>query len=255
LKLVLNRRWWIAGVLLLSGLLASLALFLLRQPQTNSVMRGFLLAQQLGCFGCHGAGGTGGVPNPRSEEGEIPAWDGGALLMYVESEEEIAEWILFGKPKRLQGEHHHSETVVEMPAHQAYVNEAELNDLVAYVKAVGSYNMPSPLETAALGLQAATRFGCFGCHRGQGRLGTPNPGSFKGYIPAWSGPDFAELVRDEDELRAWIREGRIQRLQSNPVASFFTNRQVIQMPAYKAVLDAAELDAIVAYIHWLRQTD
>ena len=84
---------------------------------------------------------------------------------------------------------------------------------------------------------------------------TPNPGSFKGYIPAWSGPDFAELVRDEDELRAWIREGRIQRLESNPVARFFTNRQVIQMPAYKAVLNAAELDAIVAYIHWLRQTD
>ena len=97
----------------------------------------------------------------------------------------------------------------------------------------------------------ASRFGCFGCHGPGGRIGSRNPRSFKGYIPPWHGKDFGDLVRNEDELRHWILDGKIDRFESNLLARYFTRRQVIQMPAYRSVLDDGEINAVVAYIQWL----
>jgi hypothetical protein len=81
----------------------------------------------------------------------------------------------------------------------------------------------------------------------------PNPRSFKGIIPPWRGGDYEELVKSEAELRQWILEGRIDRHQSNPLARYFSGRQVVQMPAYETRLSAAEIDAIVGYIRWLQE--
>jgi mono/diheme cytochrome c family protein len=72
-----------------------------RAPKLTPELRGYELAEQLGCHGCHGPRGVGGVPNIGTSEGEIPAWDGGMAMMYVKDEKEIREWILDGRPWRL----------------------------------------------------------------------------------------------------------------------------------------------------------
>jgi mono/diheme cytochrome c family protein len=240
----------------------------LRKPRLTPALRGSQLAEELGCFACHGPGGTGGIPNPRSEEEEVPAWDGGNAMMYVKNEQEIREWILYGHPKRLEDKHEHEHSAdadvhgdedvaqdsdspfpLRMPAFEGVVSDGELNDLVAYYKAVAAFE--SLPQEAREGYQVASRLGCFGCHGPGGRVGSKNPRSFKGYIPPWSGKDYAELVKNDAELREWILEGGIERFESNPLARYFTRRQVIQMPAYRDVLNDDELEALVSYVHWL----
>ena len=93
--------------------------------------------------------------------------------------------------------------------------------------------------------------GCFACHGDLGIGGLPNPGSLKGYIPGFGGEDYTELVRNPDELRGWIADGGIPRLRNDPLASYFIERQIIQMPAYKDRLKPEEIDALVAYVQWL----
>ena len=90
------------------------------------------------------------------------------------------------------------------------------------------------------------------CHGEGGLIGSHNPESFKGYIPPWRGGDYQELVRSRGELRQWILDGRIDRFESNPVARFFTNRQVIHMPAYREIIDKNALEDIVVYVEWLQ---
>ena len=140
-----------------------------------------------------------------------------------------------------------------MPAYEGFFTEGELEDLVAFFKAVAWADKP-PTEAGA-GRRIALKNGCFSCHGEEGRARQPNPGSLKGYIPSWQGDDFTELVRDENELRSWIVEGGIPRLLNNPAARLFIERQPIQMPAYKDVLSKQDIDRLVAYIMWLRKQD
>jgi len=247
----------VAAILVVAVIAAVALARHLREPRLTPELRGQQLAARLGCFGCHGPGGTGGVANPLSDEKEVPAWDGGTAMMYVESEEEIREWIWDGRPRRLAqrdggrgvgaGEPDSLPTLpLRMPAYSDVLSERELGDLVAYYKAVADYG-PMPQDARA-GYRAAQRLGCFGCHGPGGLLGASNPRAFKGYIPPWRGGDFAELVKDDDELRAWILDGRIERFEKNPLARHFTRRQLVGMPAYRDVLAEGELDALVAYI-------
>jgi mono/diheme cytochrome c family protein len=141
-----------------------------------------------------------------------------------------------------------------MPAYKGMLSERELEDLVTFVKAMANLQQPDPLEAPEVveGYHIASRLGCFGCHGPGGLGGVSNPASFKGYVPPWDGEDFAELVHNEDELRQWILEGKINRLEANPLATYFTHNQVIQMPPYRAILQEDELAKIIAYIQWLR---
>lgn len=245
-------------VVVLAAIVAGVVYSRVRSPRLTDEMRGYELAGRLGCHGCHGPGGTGGVPNPGSKEAEIPSWDGGTPMMYANSEDEIREWILDGAPRRLTEAHEHEhapgtehgglEPPVHMPAYRSAISNGELELLVAYFKAVAGWgSMP---DAALHGRRVAADHGCFGCHGPGGMIGASNPKSFKGYIPPWRGKDFAELVRNDEELRSWIKEGRIRRFDENRLATFFTHRQVIHMPAYGSTLTDEELDAIVAYIHW-----
>ena len=93
--------------------------------------------------------------------------------------------------------------------------------------------------------------GCFDCHGDMGIGGMPNPGSLKGYIPGFGGADFDELVRSDDELRGWIADGGIPRLRDDRLASYFIERQRIQMPAFKDHLEPDDVDALVAYVRWI----
>lgn len=278
------------AALLLGGFAAWGLLHHIRTPELTAELRGYALAEELGCHGCHGPRGTGGVRNPRAgfaqTTGEIPAWDGGNAMMYVKSEDEIREWILEGRPWRLvlrdslQARATRSDpdsaspfpepgrielrpgrlaTVtppVRMPAYRGIVDEPQLDDLVAYYKAVAVFGdeVDSMPHGAREGYSVARDSGCFGCHGPGGLLGAKNPRSFKGYIPPWRGPDFHELVRNDGELRAWILDGTVARISENRVGRWFLSRQVVQMPAYRGVLPDSSVDDLVSYVRWTSST-
>lgn len=240
---------WVLAVVIIFGVVA-LALRWVRAPNLNAAERGAQAYQRLGCDGCHGPGGFGGIPNPRSKEREVPALIGGTAMMYIESPEEIREWILDGRPKRLSKSPAGEEALVHMPAYRDRIATEELEDLVAYYQAVGWYE-PSMPEPAQEGRRIAAKKGCFGCHGPSGQVGVKNPGSFKGYIPGWGSADYFELVESQTELREWINEGVSKRFADDPLAQQFLAKQVIQMPAYKDVLSPQDIDSIVIYIQWL----
>jgi mono/diheme cytochrome c family protein len=220
----------------------------------SPVQRGFAVAAASGCFGCHGVGGMAGYDDPEGRFGAVPPFSREALLSYAKSEGEIREWIADGSPRRVReqaGAEDGEAALMAMPAWKDVLSDRQIDDLVAYVKAASDYERPAQAH-AEQGRQAAERLGCFGCHGPQGRGSLPNPGSLKGYIPAWDGDDFGDLARDDKEIREWVVHGRPQRLSDHPIARFFLRRQAVQMPAYGDRLTAAELEALVAYIRWLR---
>jgi mono/diheme cytochrome c family protein len=227
-----------------------------RRHNRGRVQRGWEVAQRNGCFACHGPGGIKGIANPGHPEEEVPAWSGGLMTMYAQNEQELREWILDGLPRRIREDPEQKKlranAVLEMPAWRGVLSAGELDDLVAYVKAVGDLEKPSD-EKADDGRRIAERVGCFGCHGPQGRGATPNARAFKGYIPSWDGKDFPELARDDGEIREWILDGVSRRMAGNKAAAFFLERQPIKMPAYRRHLKDAEVDRIIDYIHWLRQ--
>jgi mono/diheme cytochrome c family protein len=167
----------------------------------------------------------------------------------------LQEWILDGMPQRVGQDAERREALeaapIRMPAWRGRLSHAQVDDLVAYLRALAVADVPED-PAARKGHAVAERLGCFRCHGPGGRGAGSNPGSLKGYIPPWDGRDFAELVVDERELREWILVGRPQRLQANPLARFFLDRQVIRMPAFRGQVTEEELRALEAYIGWLR---
>lgn len=213
------------------------------------------MARELGCFGCHGPGGASGFEDVDGNVGSVPPFTPDAVRGHAKNEAELREWILDGLPRRLreaEGPSAEPAPLLRMPAFRGRLGDGELDDLVAYLKALSDFEMPPEGSPAANGHAAALRLGCFQCHGPQGRGDTPNPGSLKGYIPSWSGSDFGELVRDDAELREWVLAGAPRWLREHPVASFFLERQLLRMPAYEGRLAASEIEALVAYIAWLR---
>lgn len=269
-----QRLFIIIGIVIIGAVGTAGYLASKRQPHFTPFMRGEYLAQQLGCFACHGPGGIAGNQNPGALWGAIPPLSAnGAITSFIQNEQEIREWILYGAPRRLWIDDdtrarptnvHRGNGVrtdpkaplglIPMPAFKGLVSEGDLEDLVVFVTTVAKLQLPAPPE-AEEGRRIASRLGCFGCHGPGGRGGSVNPASFKGYIPPWDGEDFEEIVQDEDELKQWILEGKIDRFEANPLATYFTQGQIIQMPAYRNILKEGELEAIISYIEWLRDVD
>jgi mono/diheme cytochrome c family protein len=227
-----------------------------RTRNIGAVQRGWVVAHDKGCFTCHGPGGIRGMPVPGYGFEEVPSFSGGLVTMYAENEQELREWILDGMPRRIRQDPEQmklrEKAVLQMPAWRGLLGARELDDLVAYVKAVSDFERPED-EKAEAGRQVAIKFGCFGCHGPQGRGSQPNVRAFKGYIPSWDGRDFPELAKDDQEIREWILDGRPRRLHENRIARWFLDRQPIQMPAYRGHVTDAEVDRMIDYIHWLRE--
>jgi mono/diheme cytochrome c family protein len=240
-------------VLLLLGAASFVLLQHWRSSGIGPVQRGFSVASARGCFGCHGPGGVTGTPDSAGTIGGVPAFSADDVSSYAQSEAEIREWILDGKPRRLREEESGDEkpALVRMPAWRGVLSPREVDDLVAYVMAVSDFRTPDDPRAEA-GRQAAARAGCFSCHGPQGRGNLPNPRSFRGYVPSWDGADFPDLARDEAEVREWILDGTPRRLREHTVASFFLRRQVVQMPGFRGKLGEEDVEAVLTYIRWLR---
>ena len=218
------------------------------------VRRGFEVASAHGCLACHGKGGRLADPEGTRGIGTVPSFDHEDVTAYAKNVTEIREWILDGRPRRVRDEEgSEPPPLLRMPAWRGVLSDREVDDLVAYVRAVSDFDVLP--EAAATGRETAERLGCFACHGPQGRGDTPNPGSLKGYIPSWSGGDFEELARDDGEIREWIKDGAPQRLRRNPVAAFFLRRQAIRMPAFEDRVSEEEIREMTAYLRWVRTTD
>jgi mono/diheme cytochrome c family protein len=218
-----------------------------RRANETSVVRGEAVARRMGCFGCHGAGGAAGIANPGA--GTVPTWTGGTWMMYADDEADIRAWILDGHPPDRQPD---AAALIRMPAYRSRLSPADLEDLVAYVLTVSQFGDP-PDPRAAEGRDVASGLGCFGCHGPEGRGLIANPGSFKGYVPPWDGDDYVDLVRDEAEFRQWVRKGICDRLHANPAARRVLETQAIRMPAYGERVSDGDLDALLAYVSWVRR--
>jgi len=250
---------WFTLVVVLAGALAypSVRDFVLG-VETTPALRGYRVAERAGCFDCHGPGGNGGIKNPGSSDEEVPGFSGGTPMMWVKSEDEIREYILDGAPARKRADPAYrtrmEAQLLAMPAYRGFLSGAEVGDLLAFIRAASGLITPADAK-AAQGQDLAYRFGCFHCHGPMGSGMSRNPGSLKGYIPGWWGNDFRDLVRDDGELRQWILEGQIDRLRTNPIASFFVRRQRVSMPAYRDFVSDAQLGALMAYVRWVNNSE
>jgi mono/diheme cytochrome c family protein len=234
----------LAGGLCVVAVSAAMAMFWWRSANVGPVQRGADLALAQGCLGCHeGPGASPVLPRPFANLDDVdPAT--------------LREWILHGMPWKVRRDPEARASLdaasIRMPAWRERLSDAQVDDLVAYVRAVAAADVPDD-PTARNGHAVAERLGCFRCHGPGGRGASSNPGSLKGDIPPWDGRDFTELVVDDSELREWILDGRPQRLQTNVVARFFLDRQAIRMPAFRGQITEGELRALEAYIGWIRK--
>ena len=240
---------------LLLWLALPLARRVVLRPEASQPLRGREVALRLGCFACHGAEGRGGVGNPGSRRETIPAFTGSTLMMYVHDDAEIRQYVRDGRPDKLADDPEYRASIeaqaIRMPAYRDLATPAEIDELVAYIRQISGMIVP-PAEPAASGVDVAQRMGCFGCHGPLGMGGRDNPRSLKGYIPGFLGEDFRDLVRDDAELREWIRRGKLERIERHWIGGWFARRQQIQMPAYEGRLTDADTEALVALIHWIQ---
>jgi mono/diheme cytochrome c family protein len=237
-----SRRFLAAGLLAVA-VSAAMAVSWWRSANVGAVQRGADLALAQGCLSCHGGPGVSPLL-PRSFA-DLDDVDPATLR----------EWILDGMPSRVRQDPEArgglEAAAIRMPAWRERLSDAQVDDLVAYVRAFSTPDVAQD-RAARTGYAVAGRLGCFRCHGPGGRGASSNPGSLKGYIPPWDGRDFAELVVGDGELREWILSGRPRRLQANSLARFFLDRQAIRMPAFRGQITEDELRALEAYIGWLR---
>lgn len=229
---------------------------LLWQWEQNELLRGRLLATESGCVVCHRPYRNGEIPNPGSRWGTVPRFEAGNSMMYVDSHQEIEEFIRYGMPQswRLDFEamSRLAEQRLTMPAYEERLSDAEIADLTAWTSAVEGLDLPGD-EMAAAGRQVAREQGCLSCHGLEGSGGGRNPGSLGGFIPGFLGRNFEDLVESREEFDEWVRQGRLERLGSNPFVRRAWDRQALAMPAYGESLTAEELDQLWAWVGAVRE--
>src|SRR5262249_36782975 len=131
------------AILVAVALVAAAAYYHWRTKNIGAVQRGWAVAQGNGCFTCHGDGGHRGMPDPGHGLEDVPPFSGGLITMYASNEPEIREWILDGAPKRIRNDPEQwklrEKAIILMPAWRGLIEGRDLDDLVAYVKAVSDF--------------------------------------------------------------------------------------------------------------------
>jgi YVTN family beta-propeller protein len=175
------------------------------------------------------------------------------VATYARDEAEVVEWILDGRPARLEGVDLHAgrRPLLPMPGYRGRLNDRELADLLAGFRVVSAFD--ANITTLAYeGQHEAERLGCFGCH-GPGGLGGPGSAGDAGVgLPAWDGERFGERVHDDGELREWILDGAPRRVLDDPEARRRLEAKVVPMPAYRRSIADDELAKLMGYIQWRR---
>jgi mono/diheme cytochrome c family protein len=217
--------------------------------------RGHRLAGELGCFTCHGPEGGGGMKNPGSQEGEVPAFTEQTQMMYVKTTDDLREYILDGAPRRRREDADYrarmDAAALHMPAYRSLVSAAQVEDLVAYLRATSGQIIADEKDVSH-GAELATTYRCESCHAPLGAGGVSNPGSFKSYIPGFWGEDYDELVRSDAELHQWIADGAIPRITEHAIGGWFFRRQAVKMPAYGKFLPPEDVAALETWVKWVR---
>lgn len=230
--------------------------FLVFRPRLPAAERGRRLAERTGCFACHGPEGSRGAANPGRTDATVPNFEGDVMMFAVHGPDELREWIREGfTAKRAESQtwrEQRDQGALKMPAFKDRLSDSQIEDLVALVMALhGAPEHDDSLATR--GIERAEALGCVGCHGPGGRFARPNPGSLKGYVASWDGADFPELVADRAEFDQWVEDGVSTRFKRNVFARYFLDRAVLRMPAYRTHLEPGDLDALWAYVQWLRQ--
>ncbi len=240
-------------LVVLALLAATILLWCAAQPDLPAAERGRRLAERTGCFACHGPEGLRGTANPGRLDRTVPTFEGD-VMMYAKSEAEIREWIRDGSTaKKRQSRTWHEQRergTLRMQAFRKRLSEHQVDDLVAFVQVMAGVQIEDSL--ARHGYERAEKLGCTGCHGPGGRLARRNPGSLKGYVPSWDGRDFGELVHGREEFARWVERGVSRRFERNPVARYFLRRAVLRMPPFEKQLEPGDVDAMWAYVNWLR---
>lgn len=242
------KQWPIITLIIITGLLAWWFFNSLMSPEMTTTSKGRIVAEKYGCFACHSADGIKGFPNPGSKYSTVPSWQGGTAMMFIHGPDDIRQWVMNG---RLDGTSGDTAAIVPMPAYGSVMSDQEFKDLELYLRAIMEI-IEVDDTTAQKGYDLAKKMGCFSCHGPYGLGGTTNYGGLKGYIPGWEGDDYADLVRNEEELIYWIKYGELERIKDNPFARYFTRNQMNEMPAYDKLLDDEQVNLIIHYINWLR---
>ncbi len=223
--------------------------------ELTPALRGRLLAESQGCMVCHRPYRSVEIPNPGSRWGSVPRFEAGNVMMYAETRAEVEEFIRFGVPQSWLDDFEVIERLgqqrLRMPAYGSTLTAGEIADLVAFACAVEGLG-PAGGEAVAVGRELAGKHGCLSCHGVDGAGGLPNPGSLGGFIPGFTGRNFAHLVHDEEEFREWLLDGTSSRLAANPVVRFFWRRQKLSMPAYRDDLDDRQVAEIWRWVQALR---
>ncbi len=106
-------------------------------PADAKASAGRDVASRLGCFNCHGPQGRGSMPNVRAFKGYIPSWDGADFPELAQDDAEIREWVLDGRPRRLQQSRfarvYLDRQPIQMPAYRGHVSAVEVDRLVDYI--------------------------------------------------------------------------------------------------------------------------
>ncbi|HVP39851.1 MAG TPA: hypothetical protein VMS93_11785 [Candidatus Saccharimonadales bacterium] len=266
-----------AGLVALVLGAALLALALVRvaflRPALPSAEEGRRLAERSGCFGCHGAEAGKGAPNLGAKD-PVPSFTGGVLMMDTpQGAPQVRDWILLGTVgiERREAEEARQDSLrraraglppaaesppehpaLRMPAYARRFSAREVDRLVDFALAQGLWGADSAPAGVRHGLEVARRAGCFSCHGPLGLFARPDPGSVKGYIPAWRGLDAVELVRSPAEFGQWVRNGWPDRFVHQAIANWFLHHEAVRMPAFKDRLTDGEVAALDSLFLWVR---
>ncbi len=254
----MRKKWlWIAGTLAGFALVAGVRwmpgwYWSLRTA--NPVRSGARLAAEEGCFSCHAPLGRDQHANPGNQWKSVPSFFRGNLMMYVKSPDQVENFITYGRPKapsKSGAEPYHAKQLFHMPAFKGRLSRKQIHELALFVIAADGYLVPDSGPVAD-GFTASRKFGCESCHGVGGSGGLPNPRSFTGSVPGWTGPAFSHLVQNRKEFDQWVLDGRSKRFSENRAASFFLDRATLHMPAFKEVLSKNDVDDLWGYVNWLR---
>lgn len=113
------------------------------RPEDEKANEGREIAARFGCFNCHGPQGRGSPPNVRAFKGYIPSWDGADFRELAVSEQEVREWILDGRPRRLRdsrlARYFMDRQPIQMPAYRGHLKPEEVDRIVDYIRWVQAH--------------------------------------------------------------------------------------------------------------------